>query len=100
MKLTLHGTVDEDTGSNRVLVTTPGHHFFDIRTNSHMHISEMLKRDGGETRLTLEKGEIVRVTAESILYSAETADMFEQAEMLVTHTEHGLALKPEMRKGW
>lgn len=45
-------------------------------------------------------GSIQTVTAEVIRYSAETAHLFEEAEMLVYATEGGVALAPELKRGW
>lgn len=55
-------------------------------------------RPVGTVDLVLEDGSTATAEAHLIRYSAETAHLFEQAEMLVTRTEGGLACQPHCRK--
>ncbi|UES59914.1 hypothetical protein GFK91_29635 (plasmid) [Roseibium aggregatum] len=55
---------------------------------------------GGKGSVLLADGSEVEVTAERIVYSADTADMFEQAEGYVYPENGNLALKPIHKKGW
>ncbi|SDU13676.1 hypothetical protein SAMN05428979_1846 [Stappia sp. ES.058] len=73
------------------LVTTPGHHFLD-RIGNFPQIERMIA--GGAATVILADGSEATVTAERIVYCAETADMFEQAEGWVTPEVGNLALKP------
>ncbi|MEM5585968.1 calcium-binding protein [Roseibium sp. AS2] len=50
--------------------------------------------------MVLADGSEAEVTSERIVYSAATADMFEQAEGYVTPENGNLALKPVYKKGW
>jgi len=43
---------------------------------------------------------VATVTGETIRYSKDTADLYEQAEGYVARTEGGLALAPVYKKGW
>ena len=54
----------------------------------------------GTARLVTAEGDVVTAEARYLRYSAATAHLFEEAEMLVTRTEGGLAVKPEWKKGW
>ncbi|SDU13695.1 hypothetical protein [Stappia sp. ES.058] len=66
-----------ENGEEKELVTTPGHHFLD-RIGNFPQIERMIA-DGVGT-VILADGSEATVTAERIVYCAETADMFEQAE--------------------
>lgn len=54
----------------------------------------------GETQIVLADGSIVDAVAYSVKYTVATADLYEQAEMFVARTEHGLAIEPEFITGW
>lgn len=54
----------------------------------------------GSVRLVLAESQIVTAQAWSIRYSEATAHLYEEAEMLVTRIEGGLAVQPEVKRGW
>ena len=58
------------------LTVTPGHHFLDSK-GEFRPIEDILATDG---QIVLEDGSVANVTGEYVQYSAETADLFEQAE--------------------
>lgn len=81
------------------LTATPGHRFLDEH-GGFTEIGKMLERGGGKARVVLEDGSLAEVTGEIIRYSAETAHLYEEAEEVRTRTVGGLALQPEVVKGW
>ncbi|WP_306260413.1 LysM peptidoglycan-binding domain-containing protein [Pararhizobium sp. IMCC21322] len=87
---------ETDTLVSRELVATPGHHFLD-RFGNFRTIEEMI--ENGEATVILANGEEARVKAERIVYSEETAHLFEQAQS-VTSVSSNLAVKPESVEGW
>lgn len=82
--------------ASKELVTTPGHHFLD-RFGNYLTIEEMV--ENGEATVILANGEEAQVKAERIVYSAETAHMFEQARS-VASVSGNLAIKPQSVEGW
>lgn len=75
---------------------TPGHRY--LRPDgSFAEIQDIVADDG---KIVAADGSIQTVTAEVIRYSAETAHLFEEAEMLVYASEGGAALAPELKRGW
>ena len=54
----------------------------------------------GSVRLVLADSQIVTAQAWAIHYSEATAHLYEEAEMLVTRAEGGLAMQPEVKRGW
>ncbi|WP_299868021.1 hypothetical protein [uncultured Hoeflea sp.] len=66
-----------ENGEAQELVTTPGHHFLD-QFGEFPPIEAMIAQ--GRATVVLASGELTEVTAERIVYSSETADMFEQAQ--------------------
>lgn len=60
-------------------VATPGHHFLD-RFGNFPTIQEMLQN--GRATVVLASGELTEVTAERIVYSAETAHLFERTQAI------------------
>ena len=111
--------IDQATGKPEEITSTPGHVFLSpdgqfrrlcdmidksvVPLNSaaldHKEGAEHY-RPVGMVEIVLEDGTIAKAEAHSIKYSAATAHLYEEAEMMVTHTEGGLAVKPEMKKGW
>jgi hypothetical protein len=83
-------------GEAKELVTTPGHHFLD-RFGNFPTIEEML--ENGRATVVLASGELTEVTAERIIYSAETAHLFEQAQA-VGMVAGNAALKPSVIDAW
>lgn len=78
------------------LVVTPGHEF--LRPDgSFAPIGEMVA--DGSAEIVLEDGTLAAVSAMHIIYSAETADMFEQAQGYAA-VSGNLAVKSEMLPGW
>lgn len=67
-----------EAGEAKELVTTPGHHFLD-QFGSFPPIEKMIAQ--GRATVVLASGELTEVTAERIVYSAETAHMFERARI-------------------
>jgi hypothetical protein len=85
-----------ENGERRELTVTPGHRFLDAK-GGFRPIEEILQTDA---TIILEDGGEARVTGEVIHYSEETARLYEQAEGMVSQSIGGLALAPEVRKGW
>ncbi|MCZ7488135.1 hypothetical protein [Rhizobium rhizogenes] len=67
----------QENGQARELVATPGHRFLD-RSGRFRSIEDMI--ENGKATVVLASGKAVEVTAERIVYSAETAEMFDRAE--------------------
>ena len=65
-----------EDGERRELVATPGHHFLD-QFGQFPTIAEMTRT--GRSTMVLASGALAEVTAERIVYSAETAHLFERA---------------------
>ncbi|WP_417667259.1 hypothetical protein [Roseibium sp.] len=86
-----------EEGVKQELVTTPGHEFLTAH-GGFRQIEQLMA--GGTGTLVLADGTEAEVSAERIVYSAETAEMFEQAEGFVLPQNGNLALKPEFKKGW
>ena len=86
----------EEAGLRKELVSTPGHHFLD-RFGNFPTIAEMTK--GGKATVVLASGELAEVTVERLVYSAETAHMFERAVAFVD-TGDGTAAKPVELDCW
>ncbi|MCV0426756.1 MAG: DUF4214 domain-containing protein, partial [Roseibium sp.] len=86
-----------EDGEEKELVTTPGHQF--LAAHGGFREIESLVA-GGQGTVVLADGSEAVVTSERIVYSAETADMFEQAEGYVTPENGNLGLKPVYKKGW
>lgn len=78
------------------LIATPGHHFLD-RFGNFPTIESML--ENGKATVVLASGELTEVTAELIVYSAETAHLFEQAQS-VGMVAGSAALKPAAIDSW
>ena len=77
-------------------VVTPGHRY--LRPDgSFMEIAEIVAGDG---RVVDQDGQVLTLTAEVLRYSAETAHLFEEGEVLAYHEAGGLALTPEVKRGW
>lgn len=85
-----------DGGEAKELIATPGHHFLD-RFGNFPTIEEML--ENGKATVVLASGELTEVTAERIVYSAETAHLFEQAQA-VGMVAGNAALKHAAVDGW
>lgn len=92
----LHNVTDTWLHLSTGTYVTPGHRY--LRPDgSFMEIQDIVAGDG---QIVSEDGSVVTVTAEIIRYSEETRHLFEEAEMLVYRTEVGLALAPEIKRGW
>lgn len=85
-----------DGDDARELVVTPGHHFLD-QFGNFPPLSEMIK--DGRATIVLASGELMEVTAERIVYSAETAHLFERATVSGM-SAGGAALQPVEVEGW
>jgi hypothetical protein len=82
-------------GEQRELVTTPGHNFLD-RFGNFPTIDEMLEKS--RATVVLASGELIEVTAERITYSAQTAHLFEQAQVAVENTRFCSPIPPKLRR--
>jgi hypothetical protein len=78
------------------ITVTPGH-LFRRADGGFRRIDEIIAGDG---EILLADGTRLRVAAERVVYSAETAHRYEQAEKVVYPTEGGLALAPQTVRGW
>ena len=78
------------------LTVTPGHLMLD-RFGQFRKAIEILD---GDAFLMLADGSSVSAEYERVVYSAETAHLYEQAEVLFCGNNGGLALQPEVRRGW
>lgn len=86
-----------ESGKEQELVTTPGHQFLAAQ-GGFREIESLVA--GGKGTVVLTDGSLAEVTAERIVFSAATADMFEQAEGYVYPENGNLAMKPVYKKGW
>ena len=86
---TLGSDIDEMT-------VTPGHHFL-AADGGFRRIDEILADDG---RIVLADGTVVAVSAERIVYNAETAHLYEEAEIAEQASAGATALAPRVKKGW
>ncbi|MDO5705933.1 MAG: hypothetical protein Q4G49_12815 [Paracoccus sp. (in: a-proteobacteria)] len=92
----LHNVTDTWLHLSNGTYVTPGHRY--LRPDgSFAEIQDIIADDG---RIVAADGSIQTVTAEVIRYSAETAHLFEEAEMLVYASDGGTALAPEVKRGW
>lgn len=78
------------------LVVTPGHYFL-CADGSFRRIDEIISTSHN---VVLADGSVAAVAAERIVYSEETAHLYEQAERIVYASEGGLALAPRIERGW
>lgn len=81
-----------------MLHVTPGHAFLD-ETGGFTKIGDLLKLGGGNARVIDADGSVMEVTGEWLQYSAETADLFEQASTRTMTTGGNLSLKEEALNG-
>ncbi|MEJ8562313.1 Hint domain-containing protein [Yoonia sp. GPGPB17] len=81
------------------LVTTPGHAFLD-ETGSFTKIGDLVRLGGGKARIIDQSGDVIAAQAEWLHYSAETADMFEQASVKSMTVGGNLAYEEEVQTGW
>jgi hypothetical protein len=106
-------------GSSRLLTATPGHTMLS-EDGTWQRLCDMIdgsvvafnskgitEADGAEhyrpmgtVRLVQDDSSIVTAEAHIVRYSAATAHLFEETEMLVTRTEGGLACQHHYKKGW
>ena len=78
---------------------TPGHRYLKAE-GGFEEIGKMLEAGGGECEVVLADGSVQKVTGERIVYSAETAHLYEESEKVVYENYGGLALEPKIVKGW
>lgn len=81
------------------LVTTPGHRFL-TETGDYMEIGHMLRLGGGTARVVNLDGSVVEATGELIVYSAETAHMFPEAQTKTIAMQGNTVLKEQVEAGW
>ena len=78
-----------DKGTAKEVITTPGHHF--LREDGHFGpVSEMV--ENGQVRVILKSGEVATCQVESIVYSEETAALFNRATSFAVAGSGALAL--------
>lgn len=109
---------DPVTGEAKTLTATPGHVMLTPQ-GGYKQLIQMIDVGGeepvlagdrtdvqalgdytGSVRLVLADSQIVTAQVWSVRYSETTAHLYEEAEMLVTRTEGGLAVQPEVKRGW
>ncbi len=90
----LHGDMS-GTGSIELTVT-PGHRFY-TPAGDFRRIDEIA---AGDRKIVLADGSVAEITAERIVYSEETAHLYEQAERVIHASIGGLALTPKIERGW
>ena len=78
------------------LTATPSHEFRN-EFDGYERLGSIVARGGSIVKLD---GSLVRAVAERIVYSSATRHLYEEAEEVVCATAGGLALKPEVRRGW
>jgi Ca2+-binding RTX toxin-like protein len=78
------------------LTVTPGHRFL-AADGRFKRIDEIVREDG---LIISADGEITRVSAKRIVYSAATARLYEQAEIAEYVSTGGAALAPQIIGGW
>ncbi|QQM33128.1 hypothetical protein JET14_22010 (plasmid) [Martelella lutilitoris] len=85
-----------ENGEPRELVVTPGHRFL-TETGAFEKIGDML--ENGRARIVLASGVVVEATAEKIVYSQETAGLFERARTYGVSSGNA-ALAPVEQDAW
>ncbi|MQB11572.1 hypothetical protein DXT96_17155 [Agrobacterium sp. ICMP 6402] len=86
----------QEAGEPHELICTPGHHFLD-QFGNFPPIEELIA--AGRATLVLASGELVEVSAERIVYSVETADLFEKAKVQGA-VAGATAFQPVVVEGW
>ena len=84
-----------EDGETKEVVTTPGHHFL-CEGGGFAEIGDMTKN--GQARIVLMSGEAVTCQVERIIYSAETAELFDRAKSCGVVGSGALAL--QMTEEW
>ncbi len=78
------------------LVVTPGHLFLN-EFNKFERIDSVIQRGG---MIVSRHGEFEKITAERILYSAQTSHLFEEVIEIAYQTNGSNALLPSIERGW
>ncbi|MFK3776577.1 M10 family metallopeptidase C-terminal domain-containing protein [Agrobacterium sp. NPDC089420] len=86
----------QENGQAQVLVATPGHHFLNV-FGEFPPIEDMI--ENGKATVVLASGATVEVAAERIVYSLDTAHMFERAKTQLISVDNA-ALAPTMEDCW
>ncbi len=81
------------------LVTTPGHRFL-TETGDYMEIGHMLRLGGGTARVVDLDGSVIEARGELIVYSAETAHLFPEAQTKTIAMQGNTVLKEQVEAGW
>lgn len=81
------------------ITTTPGHRFL-TETGDYMEIGHMLRLGGGTARVVDLDGSVIEATGELIVYSAETAHMFPEAQTKTIAMQGNTVLKEQVEAGW
>jgi Ca2+-binding RTX toxin-like protein len=87
------------SSNDKPLLCTPGHHFQDEFGNFRT-IADMLAGGNGVARVVLADGTVAEARGRSIMYSAETSHLYEQAEEVYYASGGAVALEPMVVKGW
>jgi hypothetical protein len=74
----------------------PGHHFLNEH-GTFERIDAIAARGG---KIVTAEGELLAVTAESVVYSEATRHLYEEAEEIRYDSVGGLALAPRIERGW
>jgi hypothetical protein len=78
------------------LTVTPGHEMLD----GFGRFRKAIDIVNSDAQLVREDGRVVKVEFSHVVYSAATAHLYEEAEIMVARTAGGLALQPEVKRGW
>ena len=81
------------------LVATSGHRFL-TETGDYMEIGHMARLGGGTVRVVGVDGGVVMASAETLVYSAKTADMFPMTATKTIAFEGSAVLKQDVTEGW
>ncbi len=88
-----------DDGQNRdPIIVTPGHRFLQP-DGSFERIGAIIEQGAGLTQIVAADGKVVSVRARAIIYSQQTAHLFEEASAHFA-TAGAVALQPDFAPGW
>lgn len=79
---------------------TPGHVFLD-ETGSFTRISDLLQLGGGVARIVdAASQEVIKARGTTLIFSEETAHLFEKGSRVATYQDGALAYEAEVEPGW
>ncbi len=79
-----------------LLTVTPSHRFLAV-DGSFRRIDDILNDD---SLIVLADGRVISISAEIVVYSVDTAHLYEQAKVVEYTSVGGVALKPQVGNGW